>query len=64
MLDFFCLMNSPLGIKDALLFKNLGDNGDSRVDRVGNDQNVGLGSVLGHTLDQIADNASIDLEEV
>lgn len=35
----------PLGVKDVSLLEDLGDNGDSRVDGVGNDQDVGLGAV-------------------
>lgn len=53
-----------LGVEDASGLENLGGNGDSRVDGVGDDQREGLGAELGDTLDQVADNAGIDLEEV
>lgn len=38
-------INSPLGVKDTSLLEDLSNNGDGRVDRVGNDQDVRLGAV-------------------
>lgn len=53
-----------LGVEDASGLEDLGGNGDGRVDGVGDDQSEGLGAELGNTLDQVTDNAGIDLEEV
>ena len=35
------------GIKDAVFFQDFGDDGDGRVDGVGNNEEVGLGAVSG-----------------
>lgn len=53
-----------LGVEDTGGLEDLGGNGDGRVDGVGDDQDEGLGGELGDTLDQVTDNAGIDLEEV
>jgi hypothetical protein len=53
-----------LGVEDASGLEDLGGNGDSRVDGVGDDQNESVGAELGDALDQVTDNAGIDLEEV
>lgn len=53
-----------LGVKDTGLLENFGGDGNRGVDRVGNDEDEGLGSVLGNALDKTLDNASVDLEEV
>lgn len=53
-----------LRVKDASVFEHLSGNGDSRVDGVGDDQNEGLGGELGNALDEIPDNAGVDLEQV
>ena len=53
-----------LCVKLASLLEDLGGNGDGAVDRVGDDEDEGLGAVRDNTLDQALDNASVDLEEV
>ena len=55
------LQNSPLGVKGTLLLEHLGNNGDSRVDGVGNDQDEGLGRVLGDSYGNVTNNAGVDL---
>jgi hypothetical protein len=51
-------VENPGGLED------LGSNGNGRVDRVGDDESESLGAELGNTLDEIAHDAGIDLEEV
>ena len=53
-----------LGIEGAGGFEHLGCNRDGGVDRVGDDEYVGFRSVLGHALDEISDDAGVDLEQV
>lgn len=53
-----------LGVEDASGLEDLGSNGHGGVYRVGDDEDVGVGAVLSDALDEIADNASVDLEEV
>lgn len=53
-----------LGVEDTGGLEDLGGDGDGRVDGVGDDQGESLGAEFGDTLDQIADNAGVDLEEV
>lgn len=53
-----------LRVKDASALENLSSNRDGRVDRVRDDQDESLGAVLGNTLDEITDDASVDLEQV
>lgn len=53
-----------LGVEDALGLQNLGGDGDCRVDRVGDDEDVGLGSDLGGNLDEALDDAGVDVEQV
>jgi len=53
-----------LGIEDTGLLEDLGGDWDGGVDRVGDDQDVCLGAVLGDTLNQTLDDAGVDLEEV
>lgn len=53
-----------LGVEDAGLLEDLSGNGDGAVDGVGDDEDEGLGAVLGDTLDQALHDASVDLEEV
>lgn len=52
------------GVEDTGGLEDLGGNGDGGVDRVGDDQYESLGAELGNALDQIADDASVDLEKV
>lgn len=44
-----------------MLLEDLADNGDSRVDRVGNDEDKGTRAVLGNALGEIANDAGVDL---
>ena len=53
-----------LRVKDASGFEHLSGNRDGRVDGVGDDQNESLGGELGNALDEIADNAGVNLEQV
>lgn len=53
-----------LGVVDALLLENLGADGNGRVDRVGNDQQLSLGSRLGDSLGKITDDGGIGVEEI
>lgn len=53
-----------LGVKDASSLKDLCGDGNSRIDRVGDDQNKCLGAVLSDTLDQVAHNTGVDFEEI
>lgn len=53
-----------LRVKDASGFEHLSGNRDGRVDGVGDDQDEGLGGELGNALDEVADNAGVDLEQV
>ena len=53
-----------LWVELASSLEDLGGNRDSAVDRVGDDENVGVGAGLCNALDQIADDTSVDLEEV
>ncbi|KAI6750068.1 hypothetical protein HG531_007333 [Fusarium graminearum] len=51
-------VENPLGLED------LGRDGDSRVDWVGDDEDESLGGDLSSDLDETLDNASIDIEEI
>lgn len=51
-------------VKDASGFEHLSGNRDGRVDGVGDDQDEGLGGEFGNSLDEVADNAGVDLEQV
>ena len=53
-----------LGVKSTGLLQHLSGNWDGGVDRVRNDEDEGLGGVLGDTLDKVTDDACVDLEEV
>ena len=53
-----------LGVEDVGLLQDLGSDGDSRVDGVGDDENVRLGAVLCDALDETFDDASVDLEKI
>lgn len=54
----------PLGVKDTLLLQDLGEDGDGRVDGVGDDQDTSVGGVLGGGLGEVTDNGSVGVEEV
>jgi hypothetical protein len=47
-----------------VLFEDLREDGDSRVDWVGNHENESLGSCRGDTSGEITADASVDLEEI
>lgn len=53
-----------LRIEDASVLEYLGGNWDGAVDGVGNDENESLWAVLHTAFDEVADDTSIDLEEV
>jgi hypothetical protein len=53
-----------LGVEDVVALKHLGGNGDGRVHRVGDDEDVGLGGILSNALDEGLYDASVDLEEI
>lgn len=54
----------PLGVKHASALEDLGGNGNSRVDGVGDDQKEGLGGILGGTLNEALHDAGVDLEQI
>jgi hypothetical protein len=54
----------PAGVEDAGLLVDLGDDGDGRVDGVGDDEHVRLGRRLGRRLREVADDGGIGLVEV
>jgi hypothetical protein len=56
--------NLLLLVKDTLLLVNLGPDGNGRVDGVGNDTDVSLGTVLGTSESQISDNGGVGVEEI
>ena len=45
-----------------MLFKDLGNDRDSRIDRIRDDQNERLGRVLGDAGREVTNNACVDLE--
>jgi hypothetical protein len=53
--------NLLFGIVHTMLLEDFADNGDSRVDRVGDHQDIGSWAVLGHACCKITDDSSIDL---
>ena len=56
--------NSPLRVISALLLEDLGKDGDSRVDGVGNDEDESLRCVLGDRLGDALANLGVDVEEI
>ena len=54
---------SLLGVKDAVLLEDLNDDGDSRVDRVGNDEHGGVGRGSRDACREIAHDAGVDLDQ-
>jgi hypothetical protein len=57
-------VNLPLRIIDTVLLEDLSNNGNSGVDRVGDNQDEGLGGMLGNTNSKITDDTSVDLEKI
>ena len=49
----------PLGVEDTLLLEDLGEDGDGRVDRVGDDTDESLGAVFGTGNSQISDDRGV-----
>jgi hypothetical protein len=54
----------PLGVEDSLLLQYLGKDGDSGVDRVGNDQDESLRTSLSDRFGQSGTDSSVDLKSV
>jgi hypothetical protein len=52
------------GVVDAAGLEDLGGDGDGRVDGVADDEDVGLGAVLGAGLGQVADDGGVGVEQV
>lgn len=52
------------GVEDVVGLQHLGGDGNGGVDRVGDDQDVGLGAPLGDTGDQGGDNSGVLGEEL
>ena len=48
----------------AGLLENLGSDGNHAVDRVGDDGDACLGGILGYGLDQVLDDACVDVEKI
>lgn len=53
-----------LGVELAGGLEDLGGDGDGAVDGVGDDENEGFGAVLGDALDEVSDDAGVDLEQI
>jgi hypothetical protein len=53
-----------LGVELAGGLEDLGGDGNSAVDGVGDDEDKGVGAVFGNTLHEVSDNAGVDLEQV
>lgn len=53
-----------LGVVNTLGLENLSNNGDGRVDGVGNDGDESLGGSLGNSLGQVTDNGGVGVEEI
>jgi hypothetical protein len=53
-----------LGVELAGGLEDLGGDGDSAVDGVGDDEDKGVGAVFGNTLHEVSDDAGVDLEQV
>ena len=49
------------GVEDTSLFESLGNDGDGRVDRVGDDEDVSVWSNTGDSGSEVADNGSVGL---
>jgi hypothetical protein len=53
-----------LGVVDTLGLEDLGNNGDGRVDRVGDDQDVGVRGSFGSSLGEVTDDRGIGVEKI
>jgi len=53
-----------LGVVDTVLLEDLSEDGNGRVDGVGDDEEVGLGAVLGAGFSEITDNTSVGVEKI
>jgi hypothetical protein len=53
-----------LGVVGASLLEDLGGDRDGRVDRVRDDEDGGLGAVVGDALGEVADDRGVGVEEV
>jgi hypothetical protein len=53
-----------LGVKDTGGLEDFGGDWDCGVDGVGDDEEIGLWTVLGGALDEITDDTGVDLEEI
>lgn len=53
----------PLRVENAMLLENFDDDGDGRVDRVGDYADNGFGGILGNTSCQITNDTRVDLVE-
>lgn len=53
-----------LGVVDTGLLEDLSGDGDGAVDRVGDDEDVGVGAVLGDSLGEVADDGGVGVEKV
>jgi len=53
--------DEPLGVVASSLLEDFSNDGDGRVDRVGNDTDTGLGADLGDSLGEITNDGSVGL---
>ena len=53
-----------LGVVDTSLLQDLGGDGNGAVDGVGDNEDVGLGRVLGDGLGEVADDGGVGVEQV
>ena len=51
-------------VEHASLLEHLGGNRDGRVDRVRDNEDKGIGGIVGNALDCACDDASVDLEQI
>ena len=58
------MVNVPLGVKNAMFLEDLSDDGDCRVDGVGDDEDECLGTGRGDTNGQVVNDSSVDLVTV
>ena len=54
--------DSPLGVEYTVLLENFRDDGDSRVDGVGDDQDKRFGRGFGDTCGEVTNDTSVDLD--
>jgi hypothetical protein len=53
-----------LGVVDTLALEDLGCDRDGAVDGVGDDEDVGVGAVVGGVFGEVADDGGVGVEEV